>query len=91
MRAKRSNLKRDDGFFACYVRDCHRPEFALSAAEGGLAMRFCKSFLQSKLKAETLCEILQPQFCRTQSGVQRQKPAGHIYPYRSVAISGSLG
>ncbi len=33
-------------FSVRHARDCHGPEFTLSAAEGGLAMTFCKSFLQ---------------------------------------------
>jgi len=40
------NFKTGDGFSAYYTRDCHGPEFTLSAAEGGLPMTFLGAFLQ---------------------------------------------
>jgi len=42
-----SARRRQGAFSARCARDCHGPAFTLSAAEGDLAMTFCKGFQHS--------------------------------------------
>ena len=43
--ASEAILKATMPFSARHAKDCHGPEFTLSAAEGGIAMTFRKGFL----------------------------------------------
>ncbi len=45
--ASEAILKATLAFSARHVKDCHGPQFTLSAAEGGLAMTFCESFCKA--------------------------------------------
>ena len=44
--ASEAMLKATLAFSARHAKDCHGPEFTLSAAEGGLAITFLGAFLQ---------------------------------------------
>jgi len=53
-----SNLKRNDGFFCLLRKRLPRPAASLLRSKtAGLAMTFCKGFLQSNLKADRCIDL----------------------------------